>query len=121
MIETEVVKYSFYTYYVIKGTQIFHREDGPAVESENGLKEWRINGKLHREDGPAVIYSDGTKKWYLNGELHRENGPAKEYGTGKKEWYLYGEYFDSKELWFRALPSKEKQLKALYSEYFIRG
>jgi len=53
--------------------------------------------------------------------LHREDGPAKEYYTGRKEWYLYGECFDSKELWFRALPSKEKQLKALYSEYFIRG
>lgn len=26
------------------------------------------NGKLHREDGPAIIYNSGLKKWYFQGE-----------------------------------------------------
>lgn len=25
-----------------------HREDGPAVESVNGIKQWWIEGKLHK-------------------------------------------------------------------------
>jgi len=24
-------------------------------------------GKIHREDGPALEYNDGTKHWWLNG------------------------------------------------------
>jgi hypothetical protein len=47
---------------------VFHREDGPAVELANGNKYWFINGKCHREDGPALIYYSGHKEWYLNGE-----------------------------------------------------
>jgi hypothetical protein len=47
---------------------VFHREDGPAVEFANGDKYWFINGKCHREDGPAVIYSSGHKEWFLNGK-----------------------------------------------------
>ena len=31
-----------------------HREDGPAIESANGDKEWRVNGKPFRENGPTV-------------------------------------------------------------------
>jgi hypothetical protein len=46
----------------------FHREDGPAIEWADGMKEWWVNGRLHREDGPAVESVDGTKIWYLNGE-----------------------------------------------------
>ena len=45
---------------------ILHREDGPAIESVDGHKEWRINGKYHREDGPAIIYVNGEKSYYLN-------------------------------------------------------
>jgi len=29
-------------------------------------KDWKINGELHREDGPAVEYDDGINFWYLN-------------------------------------------------------
>ena len=35
-----------------------------------------LNGKFHRENGPAVEREDGTSMWYLNGKLHREDGPA---------------------------------------------
>ena len=44
-----------------------HRENGPAVEWNNGDKIWFINGELHREDGPAIERSDGIKKWWING------------------------------------------------------
>lgn len=32
-------------------------------------------GQLHREDGPAVI-SEQYYAWHINGEHHRTNGPA---------------------------------------------
>ena len=27
-----------------------------------------MKGKLHREDGPAIEYDDGDKEWWLNGK-----------------------------------------------------
>jgi hypothetical protein len=51
-----------------------HREDGPAIEWNNGTKEWWINGNTHREDGPAIEYYNGHKKWRLNGkDYSKEN------------------------------------------------
>lgn len=52
--------------------------------------EWRLYGKFHRENGPAIEYDNGTKEWFLNGERHREDGPAIEYTDGGKVWYLDG-------------------------------
>ena len=34
--------------------------------SDNGTKEWYLDGKRHRVDGPAVEYAEGTKHWYLD-------------------------------------------------------
>jgi len=82
--------------FYIKGTNILHREDGPAVEAADGAKKWLINGKLHREDGPAVIFENGTVEWYLDGKGYE------------------------KEQWFEALNTEQKE-KALYSKYFIAG
>ena len=46
--------------------RIFHRLDGPAVESANGDEEWYYNGNLHRIDGPAIFRKrSGRKFWYL--------------------------------------------------------
>jgi hypothetical protein len=67
-----------------------HREDGPAIEYDDGARSWYLNGKLHREGGPAIEYSNGAKSWCLNGKFHREDGPAIEYSSGHKEWYLNG-------------------------------
>jgi hypothetical protein len=86
-----------HVYYTIGYSKVLHREDGPALISDDGNIEWWFNGKLHREDGPAVIYWHGFKEWYLNGR-----------------------YFSTKERWFDAL-SEEQKRKAVYSEYFIRG
>ena len=66
-----------------------HREDGPAIECEDGHKEWYIHGKCNREDGPAIEGAYGYNAWYLNGKRHREDGPALE-TVGYKAWYIHG-------------------------------
>ena len=143
MIKIEVVSLYNAIVFYIKGTEVPHREDGPAIISNNGKKEWWINGKRHREDGPAVEWPDGSKCWYVNGKSHREDGPAADMSSGTKEWYIHGMrhredgpaiifrdgqvnwylnhiYFRTKEAWFEAL-TEEQKAKALYSESFIRG
>ena len=51
----------------------------------NGSREWYDKkGELHREDGPAVEWNDGTKEWYRHGKLHRVDGPAIEYSDENK-------------------------------------
>jgi hypothetical protein len=94
MIEVDIVKAESYIVYFIKGTYLYHREDGPAVERSNGGKEWWINGKRHREDGPAIISGGGYRMWYLDNEHY------------------------TKEEWFEAL-TPEQQKVMLFSEYFI--
>ena len=69
---------------------LLHREDGPAVEWSNGVKEWWQYGELHREDGPAIDAPNGDKLWSYCGQTHRLDGPAIEWDTGAKEWYLLG-------------------------------
>lgn len=73
-----------------EGTSIRHREDGPAVEFNNGDKLWYKDNLPHREGGPAEEYVDGTKVWTINGRRHREDGPAVERSNGIKEWYFKG-------------------------------
>ena len=34
----------------------------------DGEKVWYLNGELHREDGPAIEMLDGIKEWWLYGE-----------------------------------------------------
>jgi hypothetical protein len=59
-------------------------------EFPNGIEYYNEQGERHREDGPAVEWNDGDKWWYINGERHREDGPAVEFSNGYKEWYLNG-------------------------------
>ena len=115
----EVIKKVEYgsTFYYIKGTSMFHRDDGPAIIYDNGDKYWYVKGKRHRLDGPAIEFDSGSKSWYCNGKLHREDGPAQDWGS-KKRWALNGVTY-TKEEWFKAL-NEEQKAKALYSEYFIR-
>lgn len=42
-----------------------------------------------REDGPAVEFDDGTKLWMTDGVLHRTDGPAVEHPDAM-EWHVYG-------------------------------
>jgi len=67
-----------------------HREDGPALITDDGYQSWYKNGKWHRADGPACIWPDGTQQWCRNGKLHRENDPAHIGADGKQYWYKNG-------------------------------
>ena len=70
-----------------------HREDGPAIENQNGYKEWYVNGQRHRLDGPAIVYANGSKVWYVNGRHHRLDGPAIERWDGTVWFYKDGFHY----------------------------
>ena len=97
-----------------------HRLDGPARERKDGTKEWIQNGKWHRLDGPAIYNADGSKAWYQEGKLHRVDGPAREFAGGRKEWWLNDIPYKTKEEYFDAL-SDEAKAKCLFSEDFLNG
>jgi len=91
------------------------------TEDEYGNKYWtRKDGKFHRLDGPAVEYNNGHKEWYQNGKLHRLDGPAVEYVDGRKEWWIRNKLYKTKESYFNSLPKKSKE-KCLFSEDFLNG
>jgi len=51
----------------------FYRDFGPTMRvTAMGDKVWHFNGLLHREEGPAVEYDDGDKRWFLNGVEYTE-------------------------------------------------
>jgi len=77
--------------------------------------EWRTKkGKLHRVGGPAVEFDNGSKEWWLNGKRHRIDGPAVEYTNGYKRWYLNGRCFSSPEEWLNSL-TKDEQIAYLFN------
>jgi len=55
---------------------------------KSGTKYWYLDNKLHREDGPAVEWNDGELWWYLNGGFHREDGPAIVRLDSNNVWFL---------------------------------
>lgn len=67
-----------------------HRDDGPAMVSEDGTEVWYRYGKRHRDGGPAVIDPDGVEMWFTDGELHRDGGPAVVRRGGGEEWWVHG-------------------------------
>lgn len=75
------------------GTQIWYNDDN----------------KYHCIDGPAMINVDGTKHWYFQGRRHRVDGPAIEWWDGDSCFYLVDFRFNSKEEWFAALTSEQKE------------
>jgi hypothetical protein len=44
----------------------------------------------HRLQGPAIEWDDGSKDWYKHGDMHRVNGPAYERSGGYREWWVDG-------------------------------
>jgi hypothetical protein len=57
------------TFWYKEGTNILHNENGPAILSTNGNKEWLINGRLHRVDGPAVEHTNGFEEYWIHGRI----------------------------------------------------
>jgi len=37
----------------------------------NRIEYQNEKGECHREDGPAVEYNNGDRWWYINGKYHR--------------------------------------------------
>lgn len=74
-----------------------------------GTTYWHHNGVLHREDGPAVEYENGDKFWYFNGRGHRLDGPAIEFEDGQQSYYVYGvRYMDELTYWLAVTEWKKK-------------
>ena len=73
------------------------RKYGPAIEGDDGYKQWWVDGKRHRLDGPALEWADGTKEWWVDGKRHREDGPAVEWADGTKEWFVDGKRLTEEE------------------------
>lgn len=66
------------------------RVESIKIDVFNGEHWTNVSGQLHRLDGPAVEYNDGHREWCINGQLHRTDGPAIEWPDGRKEWFLRG-------------------------------
>lgn len=72
----------------------------PSVEKFNnyGTVVYRhsVTGQYHRDDGPAIIYQDGVRCWYQHGYRHRLDGPAIEWPDGTHEFWFEGHKFGAK-------------------------
>jgi len=66
----EITQYNNRRWYNSEGQ--LHRDNGPAVECNNGGKVWFVNGKRHRLNGPAIEWSNGTKSWWINDKKYTE-------------------------------------------------
>ena len=64
------------------------------IDDKGTVRWFNRDGKYHRNDGPAIEYQDGSKEYYLNGERHRVDGPAVEGADESKLWYFNGKVVD---------------------------
>jgi hypothetical protein len=119
-----------------------HRLDQPAIEWDDGIKEYRHYGLLHRKDGPAIEFGDNVqyrkdypevKKcqgvWFDNGKPHRIGGPVFEglmphcfspfyFGIGDKEFKPFRELcFGALTIWCENGLLHRTGEPALYSEW----
>jgi hypothetical protein len=62
------------------------------IIDREGTKNYYLNGLFHRLDGPAIESVHGYKSWFQHGNLHRLDGPAVEAGNSYKSWYFHGKY-----------------------------
>ena len=95
-----------------------HREDGPAVEWADGLKEWYLNDKYHRKDGPAIDNAR-YEAWYINGKLHREYGPALKYKNDTCFWFVNGKEVTKQEHHAYFNPPKPKTININGKEFTV--
>ncbi len=42
-------------------------DDYVIIICSTGTKVWTKNGQMHRENGPAVEYNNGDCEWFING------------------------------------------------------
>jgi len=60
------------------------------------------DGKLHREDGPAVVSADGHREWFQHGERHNLDGPVVIGADGIRQWSHDRKAYFTEEMWNRA-------------------
>lgn len=60
------------------------------IELDNGVMEYRLNGKLHNAEGPAVINPDGSFEHWINGKRHNLKKPSYFHPEKKDAWFLNG-------------------------------
>ena len=75
----------------LAGTDMLHREDGPAIEGRTHISFFQF-GVPHREgDEPAMMTPNGTRLYYVEGKLHRDGkNPAVIYANGNVEYWEHG-------------------------------
>jgi hypothetical protein len=63
------------------------------VYHNGGIRWFDKEMKLHRENGPAVEWDNGYKEYYKHGILHNLNGFARIFGGGTGEYYIEGKSY----------------------------
>jgi hypothetical protein len=63
------------------------------VEFPDRIEYQNEQGYCHRTDGPAIEWNNGSKEWFINGNLHREDGPAIEWNNKKNTYCLYNKEY----------------------------
>ena len=96
---------------------------------------WRENtfsqiGRWHRDDGPAIELNNGSTFCFLHGLTHNANGPAINWGSNpptpfhpdKKEFWIFDKKYTEKEYWKKVknLKTIERGLNARRN-HFSRG
>lgn len=71
------------------------KNDNYKVKYPNRIDYYNDSGDLHRDNGPAIEYDEGYKSWFLNGKRHRLDGPAVE-GIEEKEnlYWINGAFYE---------------------------
>jgi len=72
-----------------------HKEGKYTIrEFDDGEKWWTCREMYHREDGPAKEYVNGMKEWYLNGNRYTEENwnkqPVVKYEMRKRKLKVLG-------------------------------
>lgn len=103
-----------------KSSSIYEKSSSIHMIKNQSCNIWYKGNIYHREDGPAIEYMNGHRAWFVNGLRHREDGPAVECANGTNHWWLYGKRYETKGEWFEALPTNLKE-KNLFNLTFMLG
>ena len=68
-----------------------------TITTINGTTEYRVDNIYHRDDGPAIEFASGDRFWFQSGKLHREDGPAVTYFNRPARWFLDGVEYSEEE------------------------
>ena len=101
----------------IKGTDILHKEDGPAVIAPGQFISYYINGNEHRDDGPSLIWEDGFQGWSKHGKIHRTDGPALLDPNWGASWFIEDKEIFSRKLYQELTGLSDEDMSMLVLKY----